>query len=683
MASSPPDGYVDIPTAWKSRDRTGNLIGVVVDYLPPTKSKGIDWIFTFTIIDSRWKEDFDVRGDGLKCRYFKSDTTKLPKIESKGDVVLLRNMKLTEWGGAPLAISTHGSVWHVFAEGDIPNLPGSKIAPRALPGTPSPSQAIVDYAIALCNDQDRFSLKNSNPIPAAKSNPPALEETKAPSRMPPVAGAQQSDLNRKFRLIKDLRVPESGALSFVDIMGEVRKVFSNDWRVELSISDYTSNPDLFKYDYIGNQYGRDGDEYGYTGTKSLAQWPGPWGQMTMDVAMWDSNAEFVQNSVKVGNYVFLRNVQIKHDSNGSRLEGALRTNKQQPTKVALSIIQPTKAESDELLKDLLKRRRDYEVKASKKGRILLKDGKRKEQRPEQDSVENKPQPKNSKRGKNRKNQKAGADEGRSEIDKSSAARLQPNAHIRTNNVPNIRRISIDDILDPSILQVKTPKGNPYQLPFRNVCYLAKIRVLDFLPNQLEDFAAPHLPSEYDMLSEKSSHSSSSSSASDVDMEMDIDAPNSDRKWEWRFALLVEDAGPRAPNAQPREPMILQVFGDDGDYLLRMEAEDLRQSSQALANVREKLFVLWGNLEERKRERAQGRERGGENDGQPIVEVGGDEGLVKEPNETENKNAPAKASTRPFECLVKEYGVKRRGMHNASPSEQWERCFRMWGTTIQM
>lgn len=208
---------------------------------------------------------------------------------------------------------------------------------------------------------------------------------------------------------------------------------------------------------------------------------------------------------------------------------------------------------------------------------------------------------------------------------------------------DLRRISIDEILDTSILQVKSPRDNFYFLPFRNVSYQVKVRVLDFLPDKLVNFAAPYHVSDYNMLS------ADEASASETDGHDN----SSETRWEWRFALLIEDAGPRPPNDHPKQQMILQVFGTDGDYLLNMEAEDLKTNPQALAKMREKLFVLWGDLEERKRE-----------DGPPHLE-----------------SKSVQPSAKPFECLVKEYGAKRPRMQNASPLEQWERCFRMYGTTI--
>ena len=92
-------------------------------------------------------------------------------------------------------------------------------------------------------------------------------------------------------------------------------------------------------------------------------------------------------------------------------------------------------------------------------------------------------------------------------------------------------------------------------------------------------------------------------------------------------------------------MKLLVAGPDADFLLRnIRATDLRADGVSLAKLKEKLFLLWGDLQERRE----------------AEEAGGDE-------------KPAAPSGRPFECLVREYGVSVQGC--------WERVFAMFGTTI--
>lgn len=440
MAPVIPDGYIDLPGAWKAKGKVSNIVGVVVDHLTPTSTKGTDYVVTFTLIDSKWKASFEVRGEGFKCRYFNADIKKLPRIESKGDVVVLKNMKITEWQGVPMAISTSSSVWQVLAEKDIPNGPGPNVSPLALPGTPSLSKAVVEYATALCNDQDRTSFKNPNSV---HSNTPislSVNEVHAVVQAPPIESPHPY---RKFRLIQDLRLPgpEEPRL-FANLMGEVRKIYVNDFRVELSITDYTHNKDLFNYEHSSEGKGRDGDEYGYTTSKAHESWPGPWGRMTMVVSTWDTNAQFARTSLDVGHYVFLRNVHVKQDARGSKLEGALRVNKQQPDQVGISIVQPTKAENDEHLKELLKRRREYESKMRKEGAILLKDGKSKSKKHHhsQDNTEPRAEAKTGQRKRKRREAKRKTEERQSSTNGLKLARFEANPHGKSFQLPSYQRL---------------------------------------------------------------------------------------------------------------------------------------------------------------------------------------------------------------------------------------------------
>jgi hypothetical protein len=76
-------------------------------------------------------------------------------------------------------------------------------------------------------------------------------------------------------------------------------------------------------------------------------------------------------------------------------------------------------------------------------------------------------------------------------------------------------------------------------PFAVCKYRANVRVVDYFPHKLEDFAVGRRASEFDMLSDYSGEE-------DTDREEDLRIFKSGKGfakniWEWRFALLVEDA----------------------------------------------------------------------------------------------------------------------------------------------
>ena len=114
-----------------------------------------------------------------------------------------------------------------------------------------------------------------------------------------------------------------------------------------------------------------------------------------------------------------------------------------------------------------------------------------------------------------------------------------------------------------------PKGAPYTLPFQNINSRATVRVIDFFPPNLVDFAVPRpRASEYAVLSEDDrSESGSNQSSNDTDDRSEAE----DRQWEWRFGLVLEDA--LSSKHQERATIKVYVAGQDGDGLLNLEAEE--------------------------------------------------------------------------------------------------------------
>jgi hypothetical protein len=91
-------------------------------------------------------------------------------------------------------------------------------------------------------------------------------------------------------------------------------------------------------------------------------------------------------------------------------------------------------------------------------------------------------------------------------------------------------------------------------------------------------------------------------------------------------------------------------------------------------LREKLFLLWGDLLERKEEEQQQQQQEQEQEQreQRVSEAPAQgEESVKQPQQ-QDLLLP---SGRPFECLVKEYGVPVR------KGAGWQRVFAMFGTSI--
>ena len=116
-----------------------------------------------------------------------------------------------------------------------------------------------------------------------------------------------------------------------------------------------------------------------------------------------------------------------------------------------------------------------------------------------------------------------------------------------------------------------PEGIPYTLPFQNINSRATVRVLDFFPPDLVDFAVPcPKASEYAILS--GGEGSDSDSDQQSDDQEDERSIAEDARWEWRFGLVLEDALGGARN-QPRARIQVYVTGPDAEGLLKLEAEE--------------------------------------------------------------------------------------------------------------
>jgi hypothetical protein len=99
-------------------------------------------------------------------------------------------------------------------------------------------------------------------------------------------------------------------------------------------------------------------------------------------------------------------------------------------------------------------------------------------------------------------------------------------------------VSLAEILKPRTL---TKNEEDQKIPSSFTCarYRANVKVVDFFPHKIEDFAVGRRASEFDILSEYSG-------GEETDREEDMRIFKSGKGfakniWEWRFALQVEDA----------------------------------------------------------------------------------------------------------------------------------------------
>ena len=205
------------------------------------------------------------------------------------------------------------------------------------------------------------------------------------------------------------------------------------------------------------------------------------------------------------------------------------------------------------------------------------------------------------------------------------------------------------------------------LPFVNMNHRVDVRVTDFQPSDLQGFVHPKKASKFDALSDN--EDSDLESGSDTMRELETE-----REWEWRFALQLEDA---TPNAEPRERFWVAVDNQAAQCLTNLDASNLKHDPENLEALRQRMFYLWGDLEEQKSaiEARPAQAMRVANEDQPP------------PDSSDNEAEPqmGKVTNRPFSCCVRQYGVKVResdpSKADAGKGYRWVRMFGLYGTRI--
>lgn len=202
------------------------------------------------------------------------------------------------------------------------------------------------------------------------------------------------------------------------------------------------------------------------------------------------------------------------------------------------------------------------------------------------------------------------------------------------------------------------------LPFINANYRSNVHVVDFMPSQLVDFSRPRKVSEYDALTDHEPDSESEAEATTSAAATD---------WEWLFYLQLEDAVVRP--GQQKKRLWVVVDNQAAQCLMNLDASDLRRSREDLDALRNRLFILWGELEEHKA-RAE----------KAVLATN----LDRPPDDSDDDERPATkppqtTANRPFSCCVRQYGAKvaepDKRKADAGNGRRWQRMFGLFGTRI--
>lgn len=609
-----------------------------------------DWKSKITIYDHSTEE----WSEGINLNIFLPEL-EMPKVEA-GDIVIASMVMRQQWQSSISLLTTKSMTdIHVYDGQRIANCRGSRSARGALK-PPSrkvhrePDQKDHEYVLWLYNKIDKSFI---------------------PDKEHMASRAEQTlNIKNKFSLLQDVTLHK-----FVDLLVQiVKEPYDLGDRMTVWVSDYTENSGFFnrtdnELDWADGKPIRDGDPYGYTSkwskpASSMAaeeKWLGPHGKRSIQLTCWEPHADFIRKNVRSGDWVYLRNVQIGHGRNTTNIEGFLRTDKTYPERVYVNALDPSadRETVDPRLVEAIGRKRDY----MKDNKQTLRGGtKRKAEGPVLGE--------NAKaRRKILREEKARALQ---EKERKQDALHGLNEHIKCEHA-NREPVALSSILEP--IRYDTT----FELPFTCAKYRTQARVVDFHPANLHDFAASRVEyKEFGVLPDNDS----SSASSEASEENERHSLRGNLVWEWRFALKLEEVSPTSAKVKKPASAWVLVDNHEAQLLTDLDAQDLRSEDQAdlLEQLRQQMFILWGDLEERKsaveaRKRSDGwkkppptQEDDGDNDG----EAGHVSGL----DQTSNK---------PFACCIHQYGVKVRAEEgeeaNAGEGEKWQRVFGLFGTKI--
>ncbi|PSR81221.1 hypothetical protein BD289DRAFT_484545 [Coniella lustricola] len=654
-----------------------SVIGVVKDYRMPTQTRGTDWKCCFSLYDASGEYE----GDLIDVNVFRKEK-EMPEVQL-GDIVVATMAKLQNYNGGSSLVCTSLANIHVY---DIRKMASCKTKQSALGalkpskrnGTCEPAAAVNHFVYWLSTTVDMHLLPDPDTF---------------------ATQAQQSlNVRDKFSLLQDV---ESGKFSDL-VVQVVKQPFYVGSCICLHVSDYTEN-DRFHNKLEKDAFTRstaaqytDGDAYNYTkkfrkGSPSSTgsdHWIGPLGKKSMQVTCWPPHMDFVLQNVNAGAWVKLRNVQIREGHNHLHLEGFLREDRQYPDRIYVTLLDPQvdRERMEPYLLEALRRKREYEGQEKRRLQGIKKKRKLSDATSANDNSK-------SRRQKKRENKQRAYEERLAKAE----ATICLNAQVKCEN-PSEKIVPLSSILEPVYYSTTiNDETTKLKLPFTNAKYRTQVRVIDYHPPDIKDFAASRVLTEYANLTDNEDDDSSCCSSSGSEAPPQRRPGNGEREtWEWRFALRLEEVSASLANGRKPAATWVLVEHHDAQCLIGLDsAVNLRDcaNDSVLTILRERLFKLWGNLEECKNRREERKKGHAEKplDAPPAssdVEedpLEGDKAIVKSTNvgfETD------KLSNLPFICCLRQYGVKVRHEDGDEGDEDstgtatsWQRVFGLFGTMI--
>lgn len=346
-----------------------------------------DWMVTFKICDQTCPDE----ASSVPIRAFKPIMDQLPQIHSNGDIILIKSVKLQRYQDKIFGIISFATTWIISYLPAISNtVPSTVTFPASMRPHPmelSQLKGLRNWwsSVGGASSTGDAHVENYQNMPASSGSMPQTNNYQmSPVNNRQVIVAPQGNAYQnqapfikkgslKFSLIRDMQFKK-----FYDLIGLVVKTFSATQNFTLYITDYSRNPMVHSYEWPGNNAGEEDEEGNFSRAKQDdGKWPGPWGQYTLQITLWDEHAEAARQILQglltplestartdaspvslnpqeaVGVYVGLKNVRAKENGDG-RLEGVLNGDK--TMRPGLYLIDDMR---DQRVKDIIQRKKVY------------------------------------------------------------------------------------------------------------------------------------------------------------------------------------------------------------------------------------------------------------------------------------------------------------------------------------
>ncbi|CCU75025.1 telomere-binding alpha subunit central domain-containing protein [Blumeria hordei DH14] len=651
-------------------------------------NSGLDWKCTLEITD----HSIQPKSLGIKVVLF-WPLENMPSESAVADIAVISRAKLQGFGGLRSLLSNINTTVHIMPSTKIPrNLCQSyKHLWKSCSFYHSSSSKKIDAPSYI---ETEYALK----VNLKKSSHLTLSSKELKLIRP-----QANNVREKYRLVADARPGE-----YCDLVGQVVKIWrQSSGALSVYISDYSVNDYL--YDYVNKDnraqtksYTKE-EYYAIQSSRDTSYWPGPFGKLTIQIALWDQNADYINERAKCGDWLALNNVRMKLNSSGSILEGAIHS---ENGKVHVQVL--TSAEESPIssarVESAKKRKLTYLKDYSKRVANKQKNVKKKNSGPKRklDEIEVP-----GREPENRETELSHrADQKRIKL---GTGRPQLNINIKSNFTEKTP-VTLREILNSTFSSPTESRLVPS--PFTNCKYKAIVRVIDYFPDQIEHFAVSLDDDEID------------EPLGSATCEVSSKRPKNN--WEWRFALLLEEAS--ITESSKKECLWVVVDNYEAQHLLNLkeDATDLSQDEELLFKLKEQLFKLWGDLEEKKlailRKMRSSKQKTTTTSQSIIVchspgmQPDPDSDTEKEKTKNQSKMINSqhfvsdrntlpntnpieyvtlssqrkpfydlRPSNKAFTCCIQQYGIREVENHPANPNLEpkilWKRQYSMFGTKI--